>query len=213
LLLLAAALAGALDRAEAGTLTFYAPDGSAVYSVQIAPAGSYRATATPESQPAPQPAPAPGTPPASPAPPQADCPAGVAPAADFPQWSRPGTVMDSAVGAGQSIALPIRNNLNYATGLITFENGNFGAPGSKTVAVSRCPGDFTAQVGANCSSVGIAPVIRFYSQPGYDTIPGGYRLDRAATQCYIEPGKPYYLNIKSSNPIAGAGFVVSVQAQ
>ena len=107
-----------------------------------------------------------------------------------------GTTFNSAVAAGQSKALEFSNN-RYRQGVLSATTGSYGA-GYKDWAVSLCPGDFTASLGAKCVKTKSGSLNMYFSTDG-STIAG-------QTTCKIPVNQPVYLNVRGTDG-AAAGWV------
>ncbi|MBI2387273.1 MAG: hypothetical protein HYV14_14870 [Elusimicrobia bacterium] len=119
-------------------------------------------------------------------------------------FNTPGMPLDSKVLAGKPKAYAFVNKYTPASkrgGRVATEDGNRGS-GLKDMAISECPGQFSG-VPAGCA------VSRTLTGGVYWTYDGS-KYAKMFNACRIEPGRTYYLNIRTSG-IPEAGFLLYIQ--
>ncbi len=110
-------------------------------------------------------------------------------------FNNPGSVFDSAAEAGQTKALEFMNT-KYDKGMISTQPGTYGGHNKNDFAISRCPGDFSAQfvLSPRCLKLNKNTISLIYSTT-------------ETSECIIPLNTPMYLNIRGTAGI-GTGFVI-----
>jgi hypothetical protein len=101
-------------------------------------------------------------------------------------WDNPGSYDKGQLSGGQIGVYPfVASAQRWARTLSVDANTESGGYNPRDVAISTCPGDFSATVPSGCASYGRSlNVIYSGSNPGY---------------CPLEPGKQYYINVRSTS--------------